>query len=182
MNILTICGSLRANSYNASLARALSELAPDGMMVAEAGTLAAFPHYNADVQTQGFPREAEVLGERIRRADGVIIVSPEYNYSIPGVLKNAIDWLSRLPDQPFKEKPLALQSVSTGMLGGARAQYHLRQVMVFVEARVFNRPEVIVASAKGKFDETTGRLVDAATRDMVSRQLAAFKQFVGATR
>jgi chromate reductase, NAD(P)H dehydrogenase (quinone) len=182
MNILTICGSLRANSYNASLARALSELAPEGMTVAEAGTIGTLPHYNADVQTQAFPQEAEVLGERIRSADGVIIVSPEYNYSMPGVLKNAIDWLSRLPDQPFKQKPLALQSASTGMLGGARAQYHLRQVMVFVEARVFNRPEVIVASAKDKFDETTGKLIDAATRDMVSKQLAAFKQFAGATR
>lgn len=182
MNILTICGSLRANSYNASLARTLSELAPDGMSIAEAGTIGSLPHYNADVQIQGFPREAEALGERIRGADGVIIVSPEYNFSIPGVLKNAIDWLSRLPDQPFKDKPVALQSASTGMLGGARAQYHLRQVLVFVEARVFNRPEVIVASAKGKFDETTGRLIDPATRDLVAKQLAAFKQFVGATR
>jgi chromate reductase len=183
VNILTICGSLRAKSHNASLARALPELAPEGMNVTDAGTtIGNFPHYNADVQAQAFPREAEALGERIRDAGGVIIVSPEYNFSIPGVLKNAIDWLSRLPDQPFKNKPVALQSASTGMLGGARAQYHLRQVLVFVEARVFNRPEVIVANAKDKFDESTGRLVDAATRDMVSKQLAAFKQFIGGTR
>ena len=177
MNILTICGSLRAGSYNAALARTLPELAPDGMSIALAPSLGGFPPYNHDAQVQAFPDIVTDLGNRIRSADGVIIVSPEYNYSISGVLKNAIDWLSRLPAQPFKDKPVALQSVSTGILGGARAQYHLRQVMVFVEARVFNRPEVIVANAKDKFDASV-TLTDPATREMVAKQLAAFESFI----
>jgi chromate reductase len=118
------------------------------------------------------------LAESIRSADGVIFVTPEYNYSVPGVLKNAIDWVSRLPEQPFKNKPVALQSASQGALGGARAQYHLRQMMVFLEAYVFNRPEVIIAAAKGKFDESNGQISDEPTRGMIKQQLAGFAQFI----
>ena len=177
MNIVTLSGSLRANSYNAALARALPELAPAGMTLSEAADIGGLPHYNADVQAAGVPAAVEQLGEALRAADGLVIVTPEYNYSIPGVLKNAVDWLSRLSAQPFKDKPVLLQSASMGALGGARAQYHLRQVLVFVEARVFNRPEVMIAAAQDRFD-ASGKLVDGVTRDLVAKQLAAFADFV----
>jgi chromate reductase len=148
------------------------------MNIKSSPPLDAIPPYNADVQARGFPEPVTTLGEAIRRADGIIIVSPEYNYSIPGVLKNAIDWVSRLNDQPFKNKPIALQSASQGILGGARGQYHLRQSMVFLDASVFNRPEIIIASAKGKFDEALGQISDEATRGLIKQQLAAFLPFV----
>jgi chromate reductase len=117
------------------------------------------------------------MADAIRQADGVIFCSPEYNYSLPGVLKNAIDWLSRLPDQPFKNKPVLIQSASQGVFGGARMQYHLRQVMVFVEALVFNKPEVMVAQAQNKVDQAL-TLTDQATRDFIKAQLAAFEKFI----
>lgn len=178
INVITICGSLRAASYNAMVARSLPLLAPEGMTIKASPALDAIPPYNADVQARGFPEPVTALGEAIRAADGVIIVTPEYNYSIPGVLKNAIDWVSRLPDQPFKNKPVALQSASQGILGGARAQYHLRQSMVFLDAFVFNRPEILIALAKGKFDEDLGQISDEATRGLIKQQLAAFLPFV----
>jgi chromate reductase len=160
------------------VARTLPLLAPDAMKIKASPPIDTLPHYNADVQGRGFPEPVNALGDAIRAADGVIIVTPEYNYSVPGVLKNAIDWVSRLPEQPFKNKPVALQSASQGVLGGARAQYHLRQMMVFLEAYVFNKPEVFVAGAKGKFDEASGQLSDEPTRGMIKQQLAAFAQFV----
>jgi chromate reductase len=180
LTIVGIAGSLRRGSYNAAVLRALPELAPAAMTIdTERAAIGEFPLYNADIQNeQGFPAAVEALGERIRAADGIVIVTPEYNYSVPGVLKNAIDWLSRLSDQPFKGKPVALQSASPGLLGGARAQYHLRQTMVFVEALVMPKPEIFVTQASGKIDEASGRLTDEQTRDMIGQQLAAFGEFI----
>jgi hypothetical protein len=110
VNVLTICGSLRKGSYNAMVQRALPSLAPEGMTMKAAPSFAEFPLYNADAQDlSGFPTAVTTLAEAIRAADGVIVVSPEYNFSIPGGLKNAIDWVSRLPNQPFAGKPIALQ-------------------------------------------------------------------------
>lgn len=160
------------------VARTLPLLAPEGMNIKASPPLDAIPPYNADVQAQGFPEPVTTLGEAVRSADGVIIVTPEYNYSIPGVLKNAIDWVSRLENQPFKNKAVALQSASQGILGGARAQYHLRQSMVFLDAIVFNRPEVLIALAKGKFDEAIGQISDETARGLIKQQLAAFLPFV----
>ena len=97
---------------------------------------------------------------------------------MPGVLKNAIDWLSRLPEQPFKQKPVLIQSASPGVLGGARMQYQLRQSLVFLDARVFNVPEVMVGAVQNKVDETTGELTDQGTRDFIAKHLAAFAGFV----
>jgi chromate reductase len=176
-NVITICGSLRKGSYNHMLANLLPSLAPAGMNI-KAGPSIDMPVYNSDVQAQGFPPAATALAEAIRAADAVIIVSPEYNWSIPGGMKNAIDWVSRVKDQPFKDKPIALQSCSMGILGGARMQYHMRQSMVFLDAYVFNKPEVLVAQAQNKFDDKTGELKDEATRDVVKQQLAAFAKFV----
>jgi chromate reductase len=178
-NVLVICGSLRKGSYNAALTRALPELAPLDMKLITAPPIGSFPLYNADVQdTSGFPAPVNELAEAIRAADGVLFVTPEYNWSMPGVLKNAIDWVSRLKDQPFKEKPVAIQSCSQGPLGGARMQYHWRMSMTFLNAFIFGTPEVFVGSAQNKFDKETLTLTDQATTDVIKTQLAAFAKFI----
>jgi chromate reductase len=179
LNILTICGSLRKNSYNGALIRLLPKLAPASMTFAPAPSFAEFPHYNADLQNEkGFPAEVNAFADAIRAADGIMIVSPEYNWTIPGALKNAIDWVSRMKEQPFKGKPVALQSASIALLGGSRMQYHLRQCLVSIDAHVMGRPEVIVTFAKDKIDESTGALKDQASLDIIRQQLAAFEPYV----
>jgi chromate reductase len=137
------------------------------------------PMYNADVQeASGFPPAAQELAAAIRNADGVLFVSPEYNWSIPGWLKNGIDWVSRIENQPFQEKPVAIQSCSRGPLGGARMQYHWRMTMTFLKAFIFGTPEIFVGNAASKFDKDTLELIDQATKDMVKTQLAAFAKFI----
>jgi chromate reductase len=179
LDVLVICGSLRKGSYNAALARSLPALAPPGVTLRPAPSFAGLAVYDYDEhQATGIPPVATVWIDAIRAADGVIIVSPEYNWSIPGGLKNAIDWASRLKDQPFAGKPVALQSAATGLLGGSRMQYHLRQCLTSIEAVMFTKPEVVVTFAAKKFDEKTLELTDAPTRDMVKQQLAAFEKFV----
>ncbi|HEY1472971.1 MAG TPA: NADPH-dependent FMN reductase [Pseudolabrys sp.] len=179
LNVLVICGSLRKGSYNAALARALPALAPPEMKLITAPPIATFPPYNADVQeASGFPAPANDLAEAIRAADGVLFVTPEYNWSMPGVLKNAIDWVSRIKDQPFEGKPVAIQSCSQGPLGGARMQYHWRMSMTFLKAFIYGTPEVFVGGAAGKFDKDTLELKDQPTKDAVKAQLAAFGKFI----
>jgi len=175
--LVSICGSLRKGSLNAAVERSLPGLAPAGITITALSGIGDMPLYNADIQAQGFPKVVTDMADAIRKADGVVICSPEYNYSVPGVLKNAIDWLSRLPDQPFAKKPVLIQSASPGVIGGARMQYHLRQIMVFVEALVFNKPEVMVGQAQTKVYQDL-RLTDQATRDVIKAQLAAFETFV----
>ncbi len=118
------------------------------------------------------------MAEAIRAADGVIFVTPEYNYSIPGALKNAIDWVSRVPNQPFAGKPVAIQSASQGLFGGVRAQLHLRHAFVYLDARALNKPEIIIPLAQNKIDAATGEVTDAATRGFLADQLKAFAGFV----
>jgi chromate reductase, NAD(P)H dehydrogenase (quinone) len=179
LNVLVICGSLRQNSYNAALARALPSLAPPGMALQAGPPWHTLPIYNHDIQdAHGFPADAVAWADAIRGADAVIIVSPEYNWSIPGGLKNAIDWVSRLKDVPFKEKPVAIQSCAGGALGGARMQYHLRQSLTAIDAFLFGKPEVLVTFAAKKFDEKTLALTDQPTIDIVKQQLAGFEKFV----
>lgn len=179
-NVLTICGSLRKKSYNAMLVRALPPLAPEGMRFTASSPFDVIPHYNHDDQeATGFPQSVTAFADAIRAADGVVIVSPEYNWTIPGTLKNAIDWVSRMKDQPFKDKPVALQSVSPALLGGSRMQYHLRQCLISIDALIFGRPEVIVTFAPQKFDAETGELKDQTTKDVIKLQLAAFEKFIG---
>jgi chromate reductase len=183
LNIVTICGSLRKGSFNAALMRALPGLAPAGMKFTVAPPFDQIPHYNADVQNEkGFPTEVTTLADAIRKADGVVIVTPEYNWTIPGALKNALDWLSRLPDQPFKEKPVAIQSCSGGPVGGARMQYHLRMTLTFLNAFIFGTPEVFVGMAASKFDEKTLELKDETTKKFVSQQLEGFAKFIARVR
>ena len=179
LNGLTICGSLRKGSYNAMVQRALPALAPEGMTLKPAPSFAEFPLYNADIQNStGFPGPVNTLAEAIRAADGVIFCTPEYNFGIPGGLKNAIDWVSRLPNQPFAGKPIALQSASAGPLGGGRVQYDMRRSMVFLDAFTLNKPEIFIGNSAAKFDEKTGELKDETTRGFIKQQLAAFATFI----
>jgi chromate reductase, NAD(P)H dehydrogenase (quinone) len=183
LNIVTICGSLRKGSYNRALMKALPQLAPAGMTFTEAPPYDKIPFYNADdQQASGFPDVVKTFADAIRSADGVIIVSPEYNWTVPGALKNALDWVSRMPDQPFKEKPVAIQSASGGPMGGSRMQYHMRQIMVYLSAFTFGTPEILVSFAPQKFDEKTLELKDEATRKIVGQQLAAFANFIERVR
>jgi len=180
LNILSICGSLRKGSNNAALQRTLPSLAPPGLSIKPvAESFARLPIYNFDEhQSTGVPALVNTFADAIRAADGLIICSPEYNWSIPAGLKNLIDWLSRLKEVPFKEKPVALQSCAGGILGGSRMQYHLRQSLTSVDAVLFGRPEVIVTLSAKKFDEKTLELTDQATKDMVKLQLEAYEKFV----
>jgi len=178
IQLVVMVGSLRRGSFNAAIARALPVLAPDGVTITPLSSIGDFPLYNFDLQQEGFPPAVTAMGEAIRKADGLIIVTPEYNYSIPGVLKNAIDWLSRLPNQPFAGKPVAIESAAPGGYGGVRAQLHLRHSLVFLEAHTFNRPEVIVPQVNTKIDPATGELTDPATRGFIADQLKAFAAYV----
>lgn len=173
VRVLGVSGSLRRGSFNTAALRAAQELAPDGMTI-DTFDLAPIPLYNEDVRQQGFPPPVEELRRRIKQADGLLIVTPEYNYSIPGVLKNAIDWASRPPEHPFDGKPIAIMGASPGILGTARAQYHLRQCFVFLNAHLLNRPEVMIMQAQTKFDGD-GMLIDQTTRDFIAALLAAFR-------
>jgi len=178
LEIITLCGSVREKSYNAALIRALPLLSPGGIAFIPSPLIVNIPHYDADLQqVSGPPAVAVAMANAIRDADGLIIVSPEYNYSVPGTLKNALDWLSRLPKPPLVRKPVLIQSVSAGALGGVRMQYHLRQILVTLDALVFNRPEIMVGMAASKFDET-GHLIDEPTRTLVRTQLTGFVEFV----
>src|SRR5215475_12302580 len=151
LRALGISGSLRRASFNTAALRAAKELAPEGLVI-EPFDIAPIPLYNEDVREQGFPPPVEDLRARIKAADGLLIVTPEYNYSVPGVLKNAIDWASRPPNQPFDGKPIAIIGASMSLHGGVRAQYHLRQIVVFLNMHPVNRPEVFIAQAQNKFD------------------------------
>jgi chromate reductase len=178
-NVLVICGSLRRGSYNAALTRALPALAPPEIKLVTAPPFETLPLYNADMQeASGFPGPANDLAAAIRSADGVLFVTPEYNWSMPGGLKNAIDWVSRMKDQPFEGKPVAIQSCSQGPLGGARMQYHWRMSMTFLKAFIYGTPEVFVGNAASKFDKTSLELTDQGTKDAAKAQLAAFAKFI----
>ena len=172
MRLLAIIGSLRRASYNRMVFRAVLELLPEGASISEA-PIRDVPLYDDDLRLeQGYPEPVRRLRELVAAADAVLFITPEYNFSVPGVLKNAIDWASRPPDQPFKDKPVAIMGASTGMIGTARMQYHLRQSMVFVEALPLARPEVMIPFAADKFDEE-GHLTDGRTREAIRTQLEA---------
>jgi chromate reductase len=180
IRVLGISGSLRRGSFNSAALRAAQELAPEGLAI-HIFDLAPIPLYNEDVREQGFPPAVEELRRRIKQADALLIATPEYNYSIPGVLKNAIDWASRPPEQPFDGKPIALFGASPAFTGSARAQYHLRQVFIYLNGLILNRPEVFITAAHTKFDGQ-GRLADEATRGHVRSLLDGLKQWAGRLR
>jgi chromate reductase len=175
LNVLGFCGSLRKGSYNRMALAAAIELAPAGMII-ESFDISPIQPYNEDVYKQGFPPAVQNFREKIRAADALLIVTPEYNYSVPGVLKNAIDWASRPPDQPFDGKPAAIMGASDGIFGSARAQYHLRQVCVSLNVLPVNRPQVMITQAPKKFDEH-GRLTDEATRGLIAKLLVSLESW-----
>jgi chromate reductase len=175
IDVLAICGSLRAGSYNKAALRTAIELKPPGMTI-ETADIGSFPLYNEDVRAQGFPPPVERLRRQIATADALLFVTPEYNYSISGVLKNAIDWASRPPDQPFAGKPVAMMGAGAGMAGTARAQYDLRRCCVFLDMHPLNKPEVLIGQAQTKFD-AEGRFTDEVGRGLIRDLLVALEQW-----
>ena len=176
LDVFGICGSLRRASFNGGLLRAAQGLAPKGMTI-DIGDIAAIPLFNEDVEREGMPKSVRDFRERIRVADAFLIATPEYNYSVPGVLKNAIDWASRAPDQPLAGKPVAIMGASPGGFGTTRSQHHLRQVFVGVGSLVLVKPEVLVAGAANKFDDR-GNLKDEDTKKFVASLLVGFAAWV----
>jgi chromate reductase len=165
ISVLGFAGSLRKQSYNRALISTARELCPPGMTI-EIFELNEIPPFNQEAETQ-MPVPVKLFKEKIKAADALLIATPEHNYSIPGVLKNAMDWASRpYGDNSFEGKPVAIMSASTGMLGGARAQYHLRQTFVFLNMHPLNKPEVFITFAAQKFD-ANGRLNDDTARKLI---------------
>lgn len=173
--ILGISGSLRKESLNTYALKASQKIAPENIVI-EIADISEIPMYNADVNEQGFPESVEKLVNQILSADAVLIASPEYNYSVPGVLKNAIDWVSRSPKKPFDFKPVAIMGASPGMIGTARMQYHLRQIFVFLNAYVLNKPEIMINQANSKFDKE-GNMTDENTLKHMKDQLISLVDF-----
>ena len=180
MNIVGLCGSLRQASINMAALRACHELLPSGMGL-EILPLADIPMYNQDVFVKGVPPEVQMLRDKVRAADGVLIATAEYNFSLPAVLKNAIDWCSRPPQQSFQDKPVAIFSASPGPLGGARVQYDLRRVLQPLMAHVLPRPEVLIGNAASKF-APDGTLTDETTRKFLSELLLGLQTWIPRVR
>lgn len=171
ISILGFAGSLRKGSYNKALLRAAQELVPTNAAL-EIFDLEGIPPFNQDFESQP-PERVKEFKQKIRKADAILIATPEYNYSIPGVLKNAIDWASRpYGDNAFEGKPVGIISASGGMLGGSRAQYQLRQTFIFLDMHPLNRPEVIVPNVHEKVDQS-GRVTDEKTRQKIRELLEA---------
>lgn len=171
ITILGIAGSLRRQSYNRSALRAAQQLVPEGATL-EIFELDGIPGFNQD-EEQNPPAKVVQLKERVRAANAILFVTPEYNYSVPGVLKNAIDWASRpYGDNAWDGKPAAIMGASIGNIATARAQYHLRQIFVFLNVLALNRPEVMIGNAAERFD-TNGNLTDETTKDHIRRLLQA---------
>lgn len=173
MKILGISGSLRKGSYNTAALRAAQELLPQGVVL-EIFDLAPIPLYNPDIDPT--PETVQVLGERIAASDALLIATPEYNYSIPGVLKNALDWISQLPDEPCAGKPAGIFGVSVGRFGTVRAQLHLREICAALGMIVLPRPELYIAQAEQKFD-SHARLTDEETRERLRKFLIALVEW-----
>lgn len=169
-------GSLRKGSLNRCLAEAMMGMAPDGVRFEHLPPIGELPHYDQDVFDEAVPEPVERLSAAIREKDAVVIAVPEYNYSFPGVLKNAIDWACRTKPQPFAGKPVFLMSASPSVYGGVRGQLELRQVLMAINAICLPRPEIMVREADGKFDDQ-GRLTDDRTREFLQKGLDALVDY-----
>src|SRR5947199_6079477 len=178
IKVLGICGSLRKGSFNRMALRRAQGLAPAGMKI-DVADISAFQPYNEDVRQEGFPPAVQTFRDQIAAADALLFVTPEYNYSVSGVLKNAIDWASRpYDDSAWNGKPAAIMGASPGAMGTARAQYHLRQMLVFLNMFPINQPEVMIAHAEERFDQE-GNLTDVITKEFI---LALLQNLVEWTR
>ena len=179
VHIVAMSGSLRKGSFNTHLLHEATKLIPEGMTI-EIVSIADIPLYNADLDipaSEKRPPAVEAFRNSMAKADAFLFVSPEYNYSIPGGLKNAIDWASRGKDSPMLNKAAAVMGATTGLWGTLRMQLAFRAVFLFLNITALNKPEVLVAQAQNKFDEN-GNLTDAITKDLVKQQLAALYQLV----
>jgi chromate reductase len=170
LTFLGICGSLRKGSFNRMALNVAFAQKPPGVEVIVAD-ISDIPPYDEDVRAQGFPASVETLRQQIKAADALVFACPEYNYSMTGVLKNAIDWASRPPDQPFAGKPAAILGAAAGMAGSARAQSDLRRSMVFLDMHPINKPEVLIGQAQTKFDPD-GTLKDEVARNLLRDMMA----------
>lgn len=176
VHVVGFAGSLRRGSHNRAVLRAAAELLPAGMSL-ETLDLALIPLYNADLEAEGLPQPVADFKGRLAAADALLIVTPEYNYSVPGVLKNAIDWASRTPENsPLNRKPAAMMGAG-GQFGTLRAQQHLRQLLLSNNVLMMGKPEVYIARPWEKFD-TAGRLADEQTRDAIRSLLLGLRDWV----
>ena len=175
LKVLGICGSLRKASLNMAALRACNDLLPPGMTL-QITSIADIPMFNQDVLDAGMPEPVKRLRAEITAADGLLLASPEYNFSVSGPLKNAIDWGSRAPNQVFQDKPVAMFSATQGPLGGPRNQYDLRRMLVQLWAYPLPRPEVFIGNAASKFAD--GKLTDETTRKFLTELLAGFKDWI----
>ena len=171
INIIGFTGSLRLHSYNKAALQAAKKLLPDGATL-EIVDISDIQFFNEDVEAEGMPQAVLDFKKKLATADAILISTPEYNYSIPPVLKNALDWVSRGTDLPLSGKPLAIMSASPSIFGGSRVQYHLRQVCVRLNLLPLNQPEVFIMKADTKFDKD-GNLINETTRNSISKLLEA---------
>ncbi|WP_284778001.1 NADPH-dependent FMN reductase [Agrobacterium sp. lyk4-40-TYG-31] len=173
-----MAGSLRKQSFSRALGHCLGALAPEHVTIEELPSIGDLPLFNQDIMDEtGAPTALTQLAERISAVDGVIIISPEYNWSIPGALKNALDWLSRLNPAPLAEKPVTIFTCSPGLLGGARAHPPIRNVLHALDCRILARPEVQITQIKAKMAPDLSAVTDSATAEFITQRLAAFSAF-----
>jgi len=174
-HFVAVSGSLRRGSYNTMVLKATQKLTPANIVI-EQISIADLPMYNFDLHEKAFPESIEKISTSIKAADGVIIVTPEYNYSIPGALKNVIDFLSKHPLKPFDKKVVGIISASPSLLGGVRAQFHLRQILVAVNTITMNIPEVVITQVNTKFDDD-GNLTDEKTTAFLKKFIVQLADF-----
>ncbi len=173
--VVGIIGSLREKSYHRLIFNQYKDMAKDSFDLVEA-PIGEIPMFNQDVlDSDGLPASVSSVVDQIRQAQGVIFFSPEYNYSVPGVLKNALDWISRADDQPLNGKPSAIIGASPGNIGTARMQYHLRQIAVFLNMNVLNKPEVMISRVMEKVAEE--KISDSKTEEFLKKHIAVFAKF-----
>jgi chromate reductase len=181
MKIVALCGSLRRDSFNRRLLVAATQLAEAAGARVEEGDIASLPHYNSDLEADDLPESVVVLKTAVREADALLIVSPEYNYSVPGTLKNAIDWLSR---PGFKSvlahRPTGILSASMSPVGGARMQGHLKSILAGTLTPVYPAPEFTLPTAQNAFDDESGELVEERVRTALARYVGEFLAWVSA--
>ena len=170
-------GSLRLASFSRKVGMAATGLAPNGMEMMNLPSTEAMPHYNQDVMDAGVPKGVEAMKQAVQDVDALLIVTPEYNWGIPGNLKNAIDWMSRFRPNPLESKPVAIWSVAPGLLGGARLHEGLRHVLHSQGMQIMAKPEVQIAKVPGKLDPETGNIKDEDTANFLSAHLQAFAAF-----
>lgn len=176
MNIAVFVGSLRKDSYNRAIYEIYKKLAGNRLIFTEV-KIDHFPHYNADLHQNGFPNEVLTANQIIKESKGILFFTPEYNYSLPGFLKNGIDWLSRLDPQPFDKKLAAIIGASPGKIGTARMQYDLRKTGVFLNLHFLNKPEIMISNVHELINKD-GEITDESTIKFLEKHIDAFIKFI----